>query len=37
LHGHDAFLMPDVHYHNILRSYLQKIEVWLCKTQCKIM
>ncbi len=27
LHGHDAFLMPDAHYHNILRSYLQKIEV----------
>ncbi len=26
-HGHDAFLMPDAHYHNILRSYLQKIEV----------
>lgn len=26
LHGHDAFLMPDMHYHAILRSYLQKIE-----------
>ncbi len=26
-HGHDAFLMPDTHYHNILRAYLQKIEV----------
>ena len=26
LHGHDAFLMPDAHYHAILRSYLQKIE-----------
>ena len=26
-HGHDAFLMPDAHYHSILRSYLQKIEV----------
>jgi len=26
-HGHDAFLMPDVHYHNILRSYLSKIKV----------
>ncbi len=26
-HGHDAFLMPDAHYHAILRSYLQKIEV----------
>jgi homoserine O-acetyltransferase len=27
LHGHDAFLMPDAHYHTILRSYLQKIEI----------
>jgi len=27
LHGHDAFLMPDAHYHNILRNYLQKVEV----------
>lgn len=26
LHGHDAFLMPDAHYHAILRAYLQKIE-----------
>jgi homoserine O-acetyltransferase/O-succinyltransferase len=26
-HGHDAFLMPDAHYHNILRGYLQKVEV----------
>lgn len=26
-HGHDAFLMPDPHYHAILRSYLDKIEV----------
>lgn len=26
-HGHDAFLMPDEHYHKILRAYLQKIEV----------
>lgn len=26
-HGHDAFLMPDEHYHAILRSYLSKIEV----------
>ena len=25
-HGHDAFLMPDPHYHDILRTYLQKIE-----------
>ena len=26
-HGHDAFLMPDVHYHAILSAHLQKIEV----------
>jgi homoserine O-acetyltransferase len=26
-HGHDAFLMPDTHYHNIMRQYLAKIEV----------
>jgi homoserine O-acetyltransferase len=26
-HGHDAFLMPDDHYHNIMRQYLAKIEV----------
>ena len=26
-HGHDAFLMPDAHYHAILRSYLQKIAI----------
>jgi homoserine O-acetyltransferase len=26
-HGHDAFLMPDPHYHAILRSYFSKIEV----------
>lgn len=26
-HGHDAFLMPDPHYHAILRSYLEKIEI----------
>lgn len=26
LHGHDAFLMPDAHYHSILRNYLQKID-----------
>ncbi|HZV99559.1 MAG TPA: homoserine O-acetyltransferase [Methylophilaceae bacterium] len=25
-HGHDAFLMPDPHYHDILRSYLQNID-----------
>ena len=26
-HGHDAFLMPDPHYHTILRSYLNNIPV----------
>ncbi|MDO9205416.1 MAG: homoserine O-acetyltransferase [Methylotenera sp.] len=26
-HGHDAFLMPDAHYHNILRAYLSNIEI----------
>lgn len=26
-HGHDAFLMPDKHYHDIMRGYLAKIEV----------
>jgi homoserine O-acetyltransferase len=26
-HGHDAFLMPDAHYHNILRRYLNNITV----------
>jgi homoserine O-acetyltransferase len=26
-HGHDAFLMPDAHYHHIMRAYLAKIEV----------
>jgi homoserine O-acetyltransferase len=25
-HGHDAFLMPDPHYHDILRTYLQRID-----------
>jgi homoserine O-acetyltransferase len=25
-HGHDAFLMPDAHYHAILRSYLSNIQ-----------
>ena len=25
-HGHDAFLMPDKHYHDILRAYLNKVE-----------
>ncbi len=27
VHGHDAFLMPDLHYHNILRNYLSTIKV----------
>lgn len=26
-HGHDAFLMPDKHYHDILRSYLSNIQI----------
>ena len=26
-HGHDAFLMPDTHYQNILRTYLQNIDI----------
>lgn len=26
-HGHDAFLMPDKHYHDIMRAYFTKIEV----------
>ena len=26
-HGHDAFLMPDAHYHNIMRAYFSKIKV----------
>jgi homoserine O-acetyltransferase len=25
-HGHDAFLMPDPHYHEIVRAYLENIE-----------
>ena len=25
-HGHDAFLMPDKHYHDIMRAYFAKIE-----------
>jgi homoserine O-acetyltransferase len=25
-HGHDAFLMPDRHYHDIVRAYLENIE-----------
>ena len=26
-HGHDAFLMPDAHYHAIMRAYLEHIKV----------
>lgn len=26
-HGHDAFLMPDPHYHAIMRAYLEQIDV----------
>lgn len=26
-HGHDAFLMPDPHYHAIMRQYLDQIKV----------
>jgi homoserine O-acetyltransferase/O-succinyltransferase len=26
-HGHDAFLMPDKHYHDIMRGYFAKIKV----------
>jgi len=25
VHGHDAFLMPDPHYHDIVRAYLENI------------
>lgn len=25
-HGHDAFLMPDAHYHAIVRAYLENME-----------
>ena len=25
-YGHDAFLMPDPHYHDILRTYLQNVD-----------
>jgi homoserine O-acetyltransferase len=32
-HGHDAFLMPDPHYHAILRSYLNKIDLDNTKTR----
>jgi homoserine O-acetyltransferase len=26
-HGHDAFLMDDVHYHDLLRAYLDNIDL----------
>lgn len=26
-HGHDAFLMPDPHYHNVMRAYLEQVKV----------
>lgn len=26
VHGHDAFLMPDRHYHDIVRAYLENVE-----------
>lgn len=26
-HGHDAFLMPDRHYHDIMRAYLARIKL----------
>lgn len=26
-HGHDAFLMPDPHYHAIMRAYLEQVKV----------
>jgi homoserine O-acetyltransferase len=25
-HGHDAFLMPDKHYHDVVRAYLENLE-----------
>jgi homoserine O-acetyltransferase len=25
-HGHDAFLMPDPHYHDVVRAYMENIE-----------
>lgn len=31
-HGHDAFLMPDPHYHAILRSYLANISLECSET-----
>jgi homoserine O-acetyltransferase/O-succinyltransferase len=27
LHGHDAFLMDDVHYHDLLRAYVDNIDI----------
>ena len=24
-HGHDAFLMPDPHYHDIVRAYMSRV------------
>jgi homoserine O-acetyltransferase len=24
-HGHDAFLMPDTHYHDVIRAYLERV------------
>lgn len=32
-HGHDAFLMPDPHYHAILRNYLNNIPVTNIKVE----
>jgi len=26
-HGHDAFLMDDVHYHDLLRAYFDRVEI----------
>lgn len=26
-HGHDAFLMPDPHYHNIMRAYFEQVKI----------
>lgn len=25
-HGHDAFLMPDAHYHALIRTYMQRVQ-----------
>jgi homoserine O-acetyltransferase len=24
-HGHDAFLMPDAHYHAVMRAYMERV------------